>query len=70
MSTYQFKTTMSCSGCVSKVEKFLNAEKGILKWNVDLNSPDKILSIETTDLSPEMIPPILLKAGYKATLVN
>lgn len=70
MSTYQFKTTMSCSGCVSKVEKFLNAEKGILKWNVDLNSSDKILTIETTDLSPEMIPPILLKAGYKATLVN
>lgn len=70
MNTYKFKTTMSCSGCVSKVEKFLNAEKGIVKWNVDLNSPDKILTIETNDLLPEMIPSILLKAGYKASLIS
>ena len=47
MNIYKFKTTMSCSGCVSKVEKFLNEEKDILKWEVDLNSPDKILTIET-----------------------
>lgn len=66
MSTYKFKTTMSCSGCVSKIEKFLNAEKGILKWEVDLSSPDKILTIETDTLDPAAIPPLLLKAGYKA----
>lgn len=66
MSIFKFKTTMSCSGCVSKVEKFLNEEKGILKWNVDLNSADKILTIETDSLTPEQVPALLLKAGYKA----
>jgi len=66
MSVYKYKTTMSCSGCVSKVEKFLNAEKDILKWNVDLNSPDKILTIETEKINPDEIPALLLKAGYKA----
>lgn len=66
MSTYKFKTTMSCSGCVSKVEKFLNGEKDILKWEVDLTSPDKILTIETEKLEASQIPPLLLKAGYKA----
>lgn len=70
MSIYKFKTTMSCSGCVNKVEKFLNAEKGILKWDVDLNSPDKTLTIETSSFTPEAIPPILLKAGYKAELMR
>lgn len=69
MSTYKFKTTMSCSGCVSKVEKFLNGEKDILKWEVDLNSPDKILTIETEKLDANQIPPLLLKAGYKAVLI-
>jgi copper chaperone len=69
MSTYKFKTTMSCSGCVSKVEKFLNGEKDILKWEVDLNSPDKILSIETEKLEASQIPPLLLKAGYKAVQI-
>ncbi|MFO0356215.1 MAG: heavy-metal-associated domain-containing protein [Sphingobacteriaceae bacterium] len=70
MSIYKYKTTMSCSGCVNKVEKFLNEEKRISKWSVDLNSADKILTIETTVLTPEMIPPLLLKAGYKASLIN
>lgn len=69
MSTYKFKTTMSCSGCVSKVEKFLNGEKDILKWEVDLNSPDKILTIETEKLEASQIPPLLLKAGYKAVQI-
>jgi copper chaperone len=69
MSTYKFKTTMSCSGCVSKVEKFLNGEKDVLKWEVDLNSPDKILTIETEQLDASQIPPLLLKAGYKAVQV-
>ena len=66
MSTYKFKTNMSCSGCVSKVEKFLNAEKDILKWEVDLTSPDKVLTIEADKLDPNAIPPLLLKSGYKA----
>lgn len=69
MSIYKFKTTMSCSGCVSKVEKFLNGEKDILKWEVDLNSPDKILTIETEKLDPSQIPTLLLKAGYKAVQI-
>lgn len=69
MTTFKFKTTLSCSGCVSKIEKFLNAEKAIHKWEVDLNSPDKILSIETESLDLELIPSLLLKAGYKASLV-
>jgi copper chaperone len=66
MSIYKFKTTMSCSNCVSKVEKFLNEEKAIIKWDVDLTSPDKLLTIETDTLDPSAIPNLLLKAGYKA----
>lgn len=66
MNTYKFKTSLSCSGCVSKIEKILNAEKDIIKWEVDLNSPDKILTIETETFDPNQIPSLLLKAGYKA----
>lgn len=66
MNTYKFKTSLSCSGCVSKIEKILNAEKDILKWEVDLNSPDKILTIETETFDPNQLPALLLKAGYKA----
>lgn len=66
MNTYKFKTSLSCSGCVSKIEKILNAEKDIIKWEVDLISPDKILTIETETFDPIQLPALLLKAGYKA----
>lgn len=69
MATYTYKTTLSCSGCVGKIEKFLNAEKSILKWEVDLNSPDKLLRIETDSFEAGLIPALLLKAGYKASAV-
>jgi len=69
MSTYKFKTTMSCSGCVSKVEKLMTKENGIEKWEVDLNSDDKILTVETGTLLPEQISTLLLKAGYKAAQI-
>lgn len=66
MSVYKFKTSLSCSGCVSKIEKILNEKKDIIKWEVDLNSPDKILTIETETFDPNQIPALLLIAGYKA----
>ena len=69
MKIYKYKTSMTCGGCVSKVEKFLNAEKDILKWSVDLNSTDKILTIETENFESNQIPPLLLKLGYKAELI-
>ncbi len=69
MASYHFKTSLSCSGCVSKIEKFLNAEKAIQKWEVDLSSPDKTLTIETETFDPALIPPLLLKAGYKASQI-
>lgn len=70
MNEYKFKTTLSCSGCVSKIEKLLNSNKEVVKWSVDLDSPDKILTIHLVHPEPSMIPPLLLKAGYKTELMH
>ncbi len=70
MNEYKFKTTLSCSGCVGKIEKFLNADQNILKWSVDLDSGDKILTVQLSHADPSVIPPLLLKAGYKAELMH
>lgn len=69
MNTYQFKTSLSCEGCVNKIEKILNAEKEINHWQVDLSSADKTLSIQTESFDPALIPALLLKAGYKASQI-
>lgn len=56
MKTLKFKTTIKCNGCLGKAEKALSNIPGIKHWDVDLNNPDKILSIETEeDISSRII---------------
>jgi copper chaperone len=65
MTTLKFKTNINCGGCIAKVTPFLNSEKSILKWEVDTNSPDKILKVEGEDLKPEDVISKVKEAGYK-----
>lgn len=61
----KFKTNINCSGCVAKVTPYLNEAEGITKWNVDTNNPNKILTVETKDLSESDIKDLVTKAGFK-----
>jgi len=63
---YQFKTNINCSGCVQAVTPYLDANSEIKKWEVDVNSPNKVLTVETDHLSGEMIREIIKIAGYSA----
>lgn len=64
METIKFKTNINCSGCVMKVESFLNAEKAIKKWEVNTNDPQKILSTEIELSDIETVIKAVKKAGY------
>ncbi len=63
---YQFKTNINCGGCVASVTPYLNANNEIKHWEVDTANPQKVLTVETDNLSDEMIREIVKKAGYKA----
>ena len=65
METLKFKTNIKCGGCIAAVTPILTAENGIEKWAVDLQSPDRILTVETDD-SAGKVTELLEKAGYKA----
>ncbi len=41
----QYKTNLNCGNCVNKVRPLLDAIEGI-RWEVDTQTPDKILSVE------------------------
>lgn len=69
MNTLKFKTNVKCGGCIATVTPHLNQVKGIVSWNVDTNNPDKILSVETENVTPEEITTILNGAGYQAELI-
>lgn len=68
MSTLQFKTNIKCGGCIATVTPFLNTE-GIEKWEVDLQNPDRILTVDTEKSSAE-VTKLVQDAGFTATAVN
>lgn len=66
MEKYQFKTTINCGGCIAKVTPHLDANTDIKHWDVDINNPDKILSVETESLGQEDIKELVERLGFKA----
>jgi len=68
MKKLTFKTNIQCGNCLSKVSPKLNEQLGIQTWQVDLQDPDRTLTVETDILNPEDIQKAVLKAGFIATL--
>lgn len=66
METIQFKTNLKCSGCIATVTPVLNEIAGKDNWEVDLQSPDKLLTVATDKASKEEIQQAVKKAGYEA----
>jgi len=66
MKKYQFKTNIKCGGCIAAVTPYLNANNEIKHWHVDTDNKDKILTVETENLSNTAIAEIVKQAGYQA----
>ena len=66
MEKLQFKTNIKCSGCIATVTPALNQVAGENKWEVDLQSPDKILTVLAEQLESSDIKRAVEQAGYKA----
>jgi len=67
---HQFKTNIMCGSCIAKVTPYLDANNEIEHWEVDTQSPNKTLTVETDKLTNEMVKQIIEKAGYKAEPIN
>ncbi len=66
MEKLKFKTNINCNGCIAKVTPHLNQVEGIEKWEVDINNPQKVLTVETLNLSAKDIIQVISNAGYQA----
>jgi copper chaperone len=67
MNTLKFKTNIKCAGCIATVTPHLNQAEGIAQWEVDIQNPDKILTVSTEKLSANEVIKTIEKAGYKAS---
>lgn len=67
MQTLKFKTNIKCGGCVAGVTPHLNQLENIEKWEVDIENPEKILTVEATaGLDAQDVIDAVEQAGFKA----
>jgi copper chaperone len=64
MEVLVFKTNVRYKKHIHEVANQLDQFTDINRWNFDLQDKDKILRVETSDLSPKVIEKTLQKAGY------
>lgn len=68
MDTLKFKTNIKCTGCLAAVTPHLNETVGERNWLVDLDDPQKILTVESDSSENEIIA-ALKEAGFQAEKV-
>jgi copper chaperone len=65
MENMKFKTTIQCGGCLQKVTPQLNSTQGIEHWEVDLNNPDKVLTVRAPEAVAEDVVAAVKKVGFE-----
>ena len=66
METLKFKTTIKCGACLATVTPHLNGLSGLERWEVDLKSPDRTLTVETAGASAADVVRAVTEAGFRA----
>jgi copper chaperone len=66
MKTQKFKTNINCNSCLFAVKPFLDKVKYIQGWEVDINDPDKTLTVKGDNVEKENVLEMVQMAGYQA----
>lgn len=69
-SWVQFKTTINCGGCITRVKPGLDNAEGIREWNVDIENPDKILTVQSEGITVDQVIAIVQGKGFKAEALD
>lgn len=70
MKTLKFKTNIKCAGCLAKVSPNLNETAGEDNWEVDIQTPEKILTVASDDMDEDTIVSAVKEAGFNAERIN
>lgn len=65
METLKFRTNAKCGGCVARIGEQLDKTVGKGEWNIDLSSPDKVLTV-VSDRNADEIAAAVAAAGFRA----
>lgn len=70
MRTLRFKTNIESAQSVANISNFIDNTNGIKNWEIDLRSPDKILTIRGNVNRPSAIVRKVHNAGFQLTQMN
>jgi copper chaperone CopZ len=68
--TLQFKTNINCGNCLRTVTGFIQDVPGIDHWEVDLQNPEKILTVEGATLTAQAVIEAVEEAGFDIETKN
>jgi copper chaperone CopZ len=66
MEALTLKTDLHCSSCVNTVDPILSSDTSIKEYNIDLNHPDKLITIKGSSLNSQDVITRIRDAGYAA----
>lgn len=64
MEERRYRTSAKCKGCVSAIAGKLDEIMGREDWNIDLTSPDRVLTVKS-DVAEEEIVSRVKGLGFK-----
>jgi len=67
MKTLRFKTNIESTQSVANISNFIDNTRGIKNWEIDLRSPDKVLTIRGDVNRPNAMVKKVYKAGFQLT---
>ncbi len=67
--TLTYKTNIKCNGCIATVTPFFQKNDSIKKWFVDLESEDRVLTVELEGGEASEVEALIKEAGYESEAI-
>ncbi len=68
--TIKYQTNINCENCIRSVANFLNDVQSIDNWHVNIENPQKVLTVEGADIDAEEVENAVEEAGFDLTRVG
>jgi copper chaperone len=70
MNELKFKSNINCGSCVKAVTSTLNNSINLEKWSVDLQSENRVLTVQGPQLNEKAIVAELSEIGFDLELLS
>jgi hypothetical protein len=64
VKTVTVKTNLRCEACVQSIRPLFDAEPGVTRWDADVSTPDKLLTVAGDGVSAARVGELLGQKGY------